>query len=161
VTRTFYVGKPSNAEEKMKIFKQTNAGLTPDKGTNFYSRMYQMESKLDEALLRLREERNKNESLKQQIIALENQPEDSQQELFVTVPREKTPLEIRIESMKLKLDTLQLQYTEKHPDVVSATDNWLDALMAWEALNNKRRTEILITDVWRSLNANRRAGNIT
>ncbi|MDX1519474.1 MAG: chain length-determining protein, partial [Gammaproteobacteria bacterium] len=64
--------KLEEAEEKIKIFKQNNAGLTPDKGSNFYSRLYQLEAKLDEALLNLREERNKNESLKQQIITLEN-----------------------------------------------------------------------------------------
>lgn len=135
-----YRSKLEDAEDKMKIFKQTNAGLTPDKGNNFYSRMYQMESKLDEALLSLREERNKNESLKQQITALENQPEDSQQQLMITIPREKTPLEIRIESMKLKLDNLQLQYTEKHPDVIT-TKNALEALMEQRKLEESDQSE--------------------
>ena len=132
--------KLEEAEEKIKIFKQDNAGLTPDKGTSFHSRLYQTETKLDEALLSLREERNKNESLKQQIIALENQPEESQPEQIVAAPREKTPLEIRIENMKLKLDELQLQFTEKHPDVVT-TKNALEELIQQRIIEESEEPE--------------------
>ena len=40
------------------------------------------------------------------------------------------------------------------------TGEWLETLRQFEALTNKRKTEALIVDVWRSLNANRRVGNL-
>lgn len=39
-------------------------------------------------------------------------------------------------------------------------DNYLDSLERFNEVDNKRKTELLIIEVWRSLNANRRQGNI-
>ena len=41
-----------------------------------------------------------------------------------------------------------------------AVDNYLNAVNRYNDVNNKRKTELLITEIWRSLNANRRLGNI-
>ena len=45
--------------------------------------------------------------------------------------------------------------------VQKAEDQRIAAIIAYEKLKAKRETEALIVDVWRSLNASRRAGNIT
>ena len=42
-----------------------------------------------------------------------------------------------------------------------AEQAYLDAYLASEAMANKRKSEELVTKIWQSLNANRRAGNIT
>ncbi len=136
-----YQLKLEEAEEKIKIFKQKNIGLTPDKGMDYYTRLYMFESKLDDALLRLREENNKNDSLQKQIYALENQTEDTGQEFLVPPPKEKSQLEIRIDTLKLKLDNLQLQFTEKHPDVIT-TKSALEELQKQQETEEQEETAV-------------------
>ena len=50
---------------------------------------------------------------------------------------------------------------EISPAVEAAEGARIDAVLAFERLKNKRGTEERIVEVWRSLGANRRAGNIT
>jgi polysaccharide chain length determinant protein (PEP-CTERM system associated) len=135
-----YRQKLEEAENNIKVFKQNNAGLLPEEGSSFYSRLYAAEAKLDEAMLRLREERNKNASLQEQLTALENQSDDAPAELMVGPPREKTQLEKRIEAMKLKLDELELQYTDRHPDVIT-TRKALEELMAQQEAEAAAQTD--------------------
>jgi hypothetical protein len=49
----------------------------------------------------------------------------------------------------------------KHPDTESAVAAHLTALSEHRHVKNKRDTEKIIIDVWRSENATRRQGNIT
>ena len=56
---------------------------------------------------------------------------------------------------------LRKAIAEKHERVAEATGAWLEYFKQYHALDNKRKTEILVIDVWRSLNASRRQGNIT
>lgn len=55
---------------------------------------------------------------------------------------------------------LRKAIAEKDALTAEKTGEWLETLRQSEALNNKRKTEVLIIDVWRSLNANRRTGNV-
>ncbi len=48
---------------------------------------------------------------------------------------------------------------ENSPEADQAGMEYLDAYLESEKLHNKRKTEQLIVDVWRSLNANRRQGS--
>ena len=41
-----------------------------------------------------------------------------------------------------------------------ATGDWLEAMSNYQKLANKRQTEMLVIEVWRSLNASRRQGAI-
>lgn len=50
---------------------------------------------------------------------------------------------------------------EGHTHTETAVAEYLDAYQKSEALQNKRKTEALVIDVWRSLNASKRLGNIT
>ena len=50
---------------------------------------------------------------------------------------------------------------ETAQEAIDADAEYLQAHQDSQALENKRKTEFLIVDVWRSLNASRRQGNIT
>lgn len=111
-----YELKLDTAEEKVKLFKQKNVGLMPEDGKTYYSQLRMLETRLDEAKLSLREKDNHTASLKSQIQTLVSNLSASQQD---SESRRQTPLEARIEKLQIKLDELQLQYTEDHPDVIS------------------------------------------
>jgi hypothetical protein len=49
---------------------------------------------------------------------------------------------------------------EAHAETVAAYEVHFKAMHAYHALANKRATEAIIVDTWRSLNASRRAGNV-
>lgn len=49
---------------------------------------------------------------------------------------------------------------EEHPDVQAVDDAYLMAYGAHEVLRNRRATESIVIEVWRSLNAQRRNGNV-
>lgn len=55
---------------------------------------------------------------------------------------------------------LRKAVAENSADYDKATTEWLEALAKSEAMQNKRKTEALVVDVWRSMNANRRQGNV-
>jgi hypothetical protein len=46
------------------------------------------------------------------------------------------------------------------PKVMARWDAHYDAVLAYEKLRAKRERAVLIVDLWRSLNANRRVGNV-
>ena len=45
-------------------------------------------------------------------------------------------------------------------EYTAAMDEYFDAMSRYESMRNKRGTEAIVVDVWRSLNAGRRVGNI-
>lgn len=47
-----------------------------------------------------------------------------------------------------------------HAEYLAAMDCYFHALRDFHAVKNKRQTESLIVDVWRSLSANRRQGQV-
>lgn len=49
---------------------------------------------------------------------------------------------------------------ESSPEYVEAMNAHFDLLAKWEAMRNKRGTESIVVDVWRSINASRRQGNV-
>lgn len=51
-------------------------------------------------------------------------------------------------------------YAKTSSEVEQATNDWLDALAESEGTINKRKTESLITEIYRTESANRRAGGI-
>jgi hypothetical protein len=50
---------------------------------------------------------------------------------------------------------------EQATETIEAEAEYLNAYQKSEVLAMKRKTEFLVVDVWRSLNASRRQGNIT
>jgi len=49
-------------------------------------------------------------------------------------------------------------FSETHENTVEARNKYFAALLKHEQMANRRRTEERITDLWRSVNANRRQG---
>jgi hypothetical protein len=49
---------------------------------------------------------------------------------------------------------------ETSPDVQTAEDRLAAAILDYERVRARRTTESLVIEVWRSVNANRRSGNI-
>jgi hypothetical protein len=49
---------------------------------------------------------------------------------------------------------------DAHAETVAAYEVHFKAMHAYHALNNKRATESIVVDTWRSMNANRRSGNV-
>lgn len=56
---------------------------------------------------------------------------------------------------------LRKALAEKTETVMEAEETLADAIVAFEKIKAKRATEELIVEVWRSVNANRRQGNVT
>ncbi|MFQ5686360.1 MAG: XrtA system polysaccharide chain length determinant [Candidatus Scalindua sp.] len=111
-----YAKKLEQAEERLKLFKQENAGMMPDEGTNYFSRLNNLNSKLEDAKLQLNEKINKSEALKRQIKKLVDKSSKDSNQVLQMLP---DPLGTRIENLQTKLDELLLQYTDRHPDVIS------------------------------------------
>ncbi len=51
-------------------------------------------------------------------------------------------------------------YARTSKELTEAVDCWLKALEKSDAITNKRKTEALIIELWRTEQANRRAGSI-
>ena len=116
-----YQKKLESAEERLKIFKQKNPSLSQEQDSTFFKRLHQARSRLDEAKLTLREEMNKNQALKKQMQDLRTAQSNASTagQSSNNTLAQKSPLEQRVDEMQRKLDELQLQFTDKHPDVVS------------------------------------------
>ena len=113
-----YEAKLVEAENRRKEFKQRNIGLMPTEGSNYYSQINNETSRLTAAQLELDEAVKKRDELKRQIQSVVNATKSGSNESSDTISL--SPLDTRIESMRQKLDELLLQYTDEHPDVVSA-----------------------------------------
>lgn len=50
---------------------------------------------------------------------------------------------------------------ETAPEIEAERALYYQALLAYEAMRNKRSTAALVTELWRSVNSNRRAGIMT
>jgi len=113
-----YEAKLVEAENRRKEFKQQNIGLMPADGSNYYSQINNETSRLTAAQLELDEAVKKRDELRRQIQAVIDATKSGGGDSSEAVAL--SPLDTRIENMKKKLDELLLQYTDEHPDVVSA-----------------------------------------
>lgn len=127
---TEYKTKLEQAEEKLKVFKQTHVEVMPDKNSTFYSNYNKQRQSLEEAQLQLKEKINQSNELKRQIDALIKTQSNSKDTALLSP----SPLDKRIETLQVKLDELLLQYTDEHPDVV-ATRRMINEL------ENQKKTE--------------------
>ena len=110
------------AEARLKEFKRQNVGLMPSDGRSYFQRLTALKE-LSEAQLQLDEAQRRAGALVKQ---LEGVPEYFLGQAapgtnLGTVSRPTTDLlEKRIAAMSERVDTLLLQYTDRHPDVVAA-----------------------------------------
>ncbi|MGH8658598.1 MAG: XrtA system polysaccharide chain length determinant [Gammaproteobacteria bacterium] len=107
-----YETKLVAAERKLEDFKREHRGTMPSDGSNYFARLEQTREDLRKAKLELQEASRKRDQLESGLAA-------SRTSLGLAGSAGPTPLDLRIQSMQNKLDEMLLQYTEKHPSVIS------------------------------------------
>lgn len=112
-----YEEKLIAGENNLKAFKQKNIGVMPQQGTDYYSQLSQAEEDLNKTRLDLREAEQARDAIKRQITG--DEPvllvdQDDSASSIVNVE-----LDSRIDVLNKNLDTLRLNYTELHPDIIS------------------------------------------
>lgn len=113
-----YEARLIESESRLKEFKKTNVGLMSRSGGDYYARLQQTMSQLNESKLQLQEATERRDELVEQVQDAEDDIEDGL--LFSPgTASVSTPLDGRIQNLEVQLDNLLLKYTEKHPDVVS------------------------------------------
>jgi polysaccharide chain length determinant protein (PEP-CTERM system associated) len=123
-----YEEKLTTAENSLKEFKIRNMGLLPrEGGGDFSSQLSQAIDQLSQARLELAEAEQARNVIRRQITGEPAKPGEVS-ETGVTDPE----LEIRIATTQKNLDTLRLQFTEQHPDIV-ANRRLMDQLLAQKA----------------------------
>jgi len=101
------------AENRMRDFRQQNAGFLPDERGGYFDRLQQAESQLDELLrdrnLKDRELRTIEQQLRSEVPVAGN--------AVVELPE--NSLEARIQRLEAEIEDLLVRYTEKHPEVLA------------------------------------------
>jgi len=118
------------AENSLKDFKLRNAGLLPRQGVDYTAQVAIAADALNAARLELAEAEQARAAIKAQISS------DPKPGVVAKAPPGRTPeIDARIAALTKQLDTLTLQYTEQHPDIVGARRllAQLDARKAEEA----------------------------
>ncbi len=114
-----YALRLNEAEEKLADFKRRNVGLMPEDGTDYYERLQEANTKLQDIDSRLRVARNRRAELQRQL--------EGEEPVFGLVPvdekaqRVDSPQERQIAQFEAQLAELRLKYTDTHPDIVQIT----------------------------------------
>lgn len=113
-----YEAKLVAAEERLKDFKRKNVDVMPSSGNDYYARMQEAKTQLQQARLLLSEEVRRRDEMRRQL--------RGEEPAFgfgpATSRTASHPFDGRISALQARLDDLLLQYTENHPDVMSIKD---------------------------------------
>ena len=116
-----YEKKLIKQENELKAFKQKNIGLMPQQGGDYYSQVGKALESLNKTKLDLREAERARDSIQQQItgdepvlLAIDSGTGSVDPSSIVNVE-----LDARIAELRKKLDSLSLNYTDKHPDIIA------------------------------------------
>lgn len=126
-----YEEKLAAAENSLKEFKLKNLGMLPGGGSgtgDFGGQLQQATDQLSQARLELAEAEQARNAIRRQISGDPAKPGTVKVDPALIDPE----LEARILAAQKNLDTLRMQYTEQHPDVIS-TRRLLDQLLAQRA----------------------------
>lgn len=100
------------AEERLAEFRRNNVSMLPGESGGYYNRLQQARSALQEARLQLRELEHRREELNRQL--------EGEDPVFIaggTQDTSNSPLDARIQNMRMEFDSLRSRYTEQHPEV--------------------------------------------
>lgn len=116
---TAYETKLIEAENALTAFRQKNLGLLPgQQGGDYYSQLIEAGENLRRAELALREGEQARKAIKKQIMGDEPiftfEPFGTESGVIVDIA-----IDARIQSLNENLDTLRLNFTDQHPDIVS------------------------------------------
>ncbi|MFL6709291.1 MAG: XrtA system polysaccharide chain length determinant [Massilia sp.] len=131
-----YEQKLSAAEAALKDFKIRNLGMLPKQGSDYSGKIGELAEQLNAAKLELLEAEQARNAIKRQIAGDEPAPVVGTEtgDLSDANPE----LAGRISSLNKQLDSLRLQYTEAHPDIVAAK-RLLATLEAQKVEESKKR----------------------
>jgi polysaccharide chain length determinant protein (PEP-CTERM system associated) len=136
-----YEEKLATAESAMKDFKIRNMGMLPRQGTDYSAKMADLADLLNQARLELVEAEQGRNAIKRQIAGDEPAPVASAE--AAEAADANPELDSRIQAVDKQLDTLRLQYTEEHPDILAAKRllGQLEAKKKEEAKKRKRSND--------------------
>ncbi len=129
-----YEARLVEAEDRLKEFKQKNVGLMPGSGGDYFSQLKAAQSQLILTQERLTEVIKRREEIKNQM-SEEDQNIGLSPSANIFSGGLAHPLDGRIAEMEKRLDELLLNYTQRHPDVISTIDTM-------ERLKNQRQSEL-------------------
>jgi polysaccharide chain length determinant protein (PEP-CTERM system associated) len=115
----------SEAEARLSAFKKKNVGTMPDQRGDYYSRLQQEETGLEQARGALALAESRREEIGRQL--------QGEEPFFIGFDSNATggpandaarggDLTYRIQDLEKKLDELLLRYTDKHPEVIATRD---------------------------------------
>jgi polysaccharide chain length determinant protein (PEP-CTERM system associated) len=134
-----YEQKLATAENSLKEFKIKNMGLLPREGGGDYgSQVMQATELLSAARLELSEAEQARNAIRRQIDGEPAKPGTETIDPTIVDPE----LENRIVTVQKNLDSLRMQYTEQHPDII-AGKRLLDQLLAQRAELGKTKKKNL------------------
>ncbi len=113
-----YEARLTEAESSLKEFKQKNIGLMPGSGGDYFSRLERQKAELKHSRDRLAELVSRRDEIKRHM-ATEEPTLGLSASANIFGEGVAHPLDSRIVGMEARLDELLLNYTDKHPDVVS------------------------------------------
>ena len=106
------------AESSVTEFKRQHMGLMGTEGRNYYQQLGGANTALNQATLELKEAENGRDAIKKQLTGESETPPgllDDQGPVVAANPE----IDGRVRGLQEKLDTLRLNYTEQHPDIVA------------------------------------------
>ncbi len=109
-----YEERLAAGENSLKEFKIRHMGLLPRQGTDYSTNLGDLADKLAQARLELAESEQARNAIKRQIAGDDMAPAAAEQ--LIVNPE----IDGRIAALEKQLDALRMQYTEEHPDIVSA-----------------------------------------
>lgn len=110
-----YEAKLAAAENALKDFKLKHMGLLPRQGSDYGSKLFEVSESLNQARLELREAEQARDAIRRQISG----DAGAGGATSATLPLANPEIDERIIALNKNLDTLRLQFTEQHPDIVS------------------------------------------
>jgi polysaccharide chain length determinant protein (PEP-CTERM system associated) len=131
-----YDQKLTAAEERLAAFKKQNLGLMPGEEGDYYARMQAAMARRETLRQELAVIQQRRDELRRQIDG-----EEPTFGLMNSMAESASPLAGQIADMRTRLDSLLLQYTEKHPEVVALREK----IAALEAQRAEERPMALPT----------------
>jgi polysaccharide chain length determinant protein (PEP-CTERM system associated) len=106
------------AENAMSEFRRRHMGLMAGDRRDYYTRLVEAQSALNAATLEFNEAQNSRDAIKKQL-AGETEIPSLLPDKTTDAGGSNPEIDSRIQALEQKLDSLRLNYTEEHPDIVA------------------------------------------
>lgn len=116
---TEYENRLSSSEARLTDFKQKYSDLLPDQYGGYYNKLNIAKEQLQTIELSLKEAETQLNSARAQLSTVPTESTNSQNKIQ-TSSSLKTSYDDRITELEMTLDSLQLKFTDRHPDVAEA-----------------------------------------